>query len=59
VKALEDIPKGAEKRGEGVNYYTFWVTNNLISPEWIELPLITPEHIKIARKIKQYFSGYL
>jgi hypothetical protein len=59
IKALEEIVKGGEKRGEGVNYHTFWVTNNLIEAEWIELPLITPEHIKTARKIKKYFSGRL
>ena len=56
---LEDTVKGGEKRGEGINYYTFWVANNLISAEWIELPLITPEHVKVARKIKKYFTGHL
>jgi hypothetical protein len=59
INALEDIIKGGEKRGEGVNYFTFWVANNLISPEWIELPLITPQHVQTARKIKKYFSGHL
>jgi radial spoke head protein 4/6 len=57
--SLEETPKGAEKRGEGVNYYTYWVANNLIFPEWIELPLITPQHLKTARKIKKHFSGHL
>ena len=56
---LEDVVKGAEKRGEGVNYYSFWVTNNIFDDKWIELPLITPEHVKVARKIKKGFSGDL
>jgi hypothetical protein len=54
---LEDIPKGAEKRGEGVNYYSFWVSNNLLSDQWAELPLVTPKHVKAARKIKKFFTG--
>ena len=56
---LEDIPQGAEKRGEGVNYYTFWVNNNLLNDKWTELPLITPEHVKNSRKIKKCFTGEL
>ena len=56
---LQDIAKGAEKRGEGVNYYSFWVTNNIFDDKWIELPLITPEQVKVARKIKKGFSGDL
>ena len=39
---LEEVPSGAERRGEGVNYYTYWVSNSLLSDQWDELPLITP-----------------
>lgn len=38
---LENVGKGDEKRGEGANYYTFWVSTNLFQNEWTELPLIT------------------
>lgn len=24
----DPVPEGAEKVGEGVNFYTYWVTNN-------------------------------
>jgi hypothetical protein len=30
VLTLEETPKGAERRGEGANYYTYWVSNNLL-----------------------------
>ena len=30
VLSLEETPKGAERRGEGTNYYTYWVANNLL-----------------------------
>ena len=42
-----------------MNYYSFWVTNNIFDDKWIELPLITPEQVKVARKIKKGFSGDL
>jgi hypothetical protein len=35
------------------------VANNLLEAEWIELPQITPDHLRAARKIKRYFSGQL
>jgi radial spoke head protein 4A len=42
-----------------VNYHTFWTTNSPFEGKWTELPLITPAHVKTARKIKKYFSGNL
>ncbi|MCB0370406.1 MAG: hypothetical protein KDD45_13530 [Bdellovibrionales bacterium] len=33
------------------------MNNNLINDTWLELPLITPEQIKTARKIKKNFVG--
>ena len=56
---MEEVGKGNEKRGEGANYYTFWVSTNLLQNEWTELPLIATQHIKAARKIKVRFSGNL
>lgn len=48
----------AEKRGEGVNAYVYWVTDNLLS-DWIQLPDATPEQLVIARMIKHVFTGNL
>ena len=42
-----------------MNYYSFWVNNNIYDDKWTELPLITPEHIKTSRKIKKAFTGEL
>ena len=56
---METIGREAEKRGEGVNYYSFWVSNNILLDQWTELPLVTPEQVKNARKIKKNFTGDL
>lgn len=47
-----------EKRGEGINTYTYWVTNDPLA-EWFELPDITPQQLGVARKIRKLFSGNL
>ena len=57
-KSHDPLSMGQEKAGEGVNYYSFWVTNDPID-KWVELPNITPEHVKISRKVKRLFSGNL
>jgi len=44
----DEIAEDVEPRGRGVNEITFWVTDDLME-KWIELPLISPHHIKIAR----------
>jgi radial spoke head protein 4A len=36
---------------------TYWVTNDLISGDWKELPVVTPTQLKISRRIKFIFSG--
>ena len=42
----DKIDDDVEKRGqEGVNKYIYWVSNDILE-DWIELPLITPKHIK-------------
>jgi len=47
-----------EPKGTGVNKFTFFVTNDVFF-EWTELPVITPKHIREARRIKHIFSGDL
>jgi len=37
-----------ERRGEGVNKLVYWVNDNLLE-DWIQLPDVTPQHIKAAR----------
>lgn len=38
---------------------TYWVTTDLLSGDWKELPLITPDQVNAARNIKYIFSGNL
>ena len=54
----EPTEKGVDARGEGVNKFVFWVTDNLLN-DWIQLPDCRPEHIVCARKIKHIFTGNL
>ena len=54
----EPVEFGVEPRGEGVNQFVFWVTDNLLN-DWIQLPDCRPEHIVIARQVKHIFTGDL
>mmetsp|Transcript_63694 Transcript_63694/g.73021 ORF Transcript_63694/g.73021 Transcript_63694/m.73021 type:complete len:468 (+) Transcript_63694:57-1460(+) len=47
-----------EARGTGTNKFTYWVTDNIME-DWIELPDVTPEQIRVARSIKYIFKGDL
>ena len=47
-----------EKRGEGVNRWVYWVTDNLLD-DWIQLPDVKPQHLLVARLIKHVFTGNL
>lgn len=38
---------------------TYWVTTDLLSNEWKELPLISPDHLRTSRRIKYLFTGDL
>lgn len=38
----DSVPVNAEPKGEGVNYYSYFVTHDFLE-DWFELPLITPE----------------
>ena len=44
----EPAAKNQEPRGEGVNTFVFWVTDNLLN-DWIQLPDCLPEQIIAAR----------
>jgi radial spoke head protein 4A len=47
-----------ELRGIGTNEYVYWVTDSVLL-DWIQLPEVSPEQIKIAKLIKHVFSGDL
>merc|ERR1719359_1115691 len=47
-----------EARGVGANTYTYWVTSGGCDP-WVQLPLVRPEHIIAARKVKHMMTGSL
>jgi len=55
-----DVPptEDSEPIGTGVNRLSYWVANDVLD-DWLELPIITPNHIKAARKIKHVFTGDL
>lgn len=38
----DKLPDNGEPRGVGLNYYTYWVTHDILN-DWYELPLVTPE----------------
>ena len=52
------VSANCEKRGEGVNKFVFWVTDNLLN-DWIQLPDCKPEHIQGARMIQHVLTGDL
>lgn len=56
----EDIPrpKGFERRGTGLNKFTYWVTDSVLD-DWVELPDVTPQHIQQSRTIKKLLTGRL
>lgn len=47
-----------EARGVGANTYLYWVSTGTTAP-WVQLPLIRPEHILAARKVKHLMTGDL
>ncbi|KAM3145625.1 hypothetical protein pb186bvf_002399 [Paramecium bursaria] len=54
----DHLGPNVEPRGEGCNYYTFWVTHDVLT-DWNELPLITPEQVQVTREVKYVFTGNL
>lgn len=67
----DTCPDNWEPQGTGINQITFWATNdckkftkenfNWFSDmkEWIELPVIGPEHVNVARVVLYQFTGDL
>ncbi|XP_055848336.1 radial spoke head protein 6 homolog A-like [Episyrphus balteatus] len=51
-----DIPP--EPMGTGLHRRTYFVVNSL-TDEWVELPVVDPEQVKISRKIKKILTGEL
>ncbi|MES1907289.1 MAG: hypothetical protein MHM6MM_000441 [Cercozoa sp. M6MM] len=49
----------AEASGVGANEDVFFVTSNLRGDAWTRLPDVSPEQIKLARKIRVRFTGDL
>lgn len=47
-----------EVRGTGCNEYVYWVTDSVLL-DWVQLPEVSPEQIKIAKLIKHVFTGNL
>ena len=54
---VDDVAGGDEKEGEGINYYTFWVSSSLVNANWMRLPPITRAQLNTSRRIKQFFTG--
>ena len=48
-----------EEKGTGVNKYTYFVTNDVVSSKWTQLPDLKPSQIKASRSVKVQFSGDL
>ena len=55
---ISDLPDNGEKYGTGVNTYSYWVSTDILG-KWIELPLVTPEHVAGSRCLKYIFTGRL
>jgi radial spoke head protein 4A len=47
-----------EARGTGANTFSYWVSTGTNAP-WVQLPLVRPEHIIAARKVKHMMTGDL
>jgi len=53
----DDTDETAEPSGVGANKYSYLVTNDLASQEWVKLPNIKPKEIIASRRIKKLMSG--
>jgi radial spoke head protein 4A len=47
-----------EARGTGANTFSYWVSSGTNAP-WVQLPLVRPDHITAARKVKHLMTGDL
>lgn len=57
VGEADELNPDAEVGGQGANKYTYFVTNDLVSQEWIKLPNIKPGDIVASRRIRKLMSG--
>jgi len=55
---VDSVKENWESAGVGVNAVSFWVTNSLMD-DWVELPVIGPEHLSVAFETKVRLSGNL
>ena len=56
--AEEAVPV-EEPAGVGINAKTYFVTTNILSNNWTELPVISAKTMRQAKKIRFFFSGDL
>ncbi len=53
------LPPDTELKGTGINTLYYWATTQLSANNWTELPVVTPQQMRISRKIKVIFTGDL
>lgn len=53
-----ELPPDVEPKGQGVNKTNYWVCTDL-NGDWVELPIVTPQQMRVSRKIKHLFTGDL
>jgi len=58
VNVVDSCPANWEESGAGCNKLSFWVTNGLME-DWVELPVIGPEHLCVAFETKVMLTGNL
>eukprot|EP01083_Nonionella_stella_P185992 679818_1 len=55
----DDPDDRTEAPGQGANEFVYFVTNKLVGPQWTQLADVKPEHIKISRNVRRFFTGSL
>eukprot|EP01041_Mallomonas_annulata_P007747 gene7747-15846_t len=55
----DDLDPMKKEGRNGANKYTYWVTQNFESGNWIQLPNVTAEQVVISRKFKRFLTGNL
>jgi len=58
IEGTGEAEDPVEARGRGANTFSYWVSTGTSAP-WVQLPLVRPEHIVAARKVKHLMSGDL
>lgn len=58
IDGIGEADGDVEARGSGANTFSYWVSTGTNAP-WMQLPLVRPEHIIAARKVKHLMSGDL